>query len=1338
LQRGDSAVTEGQSRLGPGAVARVRWVRLAPHSSRMDFRILGPLEVLDEGRPIALGGSKPRALLALLLLHPNETLTTDRLIDELWGERAPTAAVKTVQVHISRLRKGLADAARNGGGIVTRERGYELRLDLERLDAHRFKRLVEDGRSELAAGRPEGAASSLEAALSLWRGAPLAEFAYEPFAQREIGRLEDLRIAAVERLIDAKLALGCHREVIGQLEALIAEHPYREGLHAQLMLALYRCDRQADALQTYQNARRRLVEDLGIEPGERLRELERGILAQDPELAVPAQEAVEVPPPPYAGAPRAQRRAEVAAVADAPEVEAERELPSVAPDSTRPARRLVSVVFADLVGSTGLAERLDPEAMHALLDRYTDICAAVIERHGGSVEGFIGDAVVGVFGQTEVHEDDAMRAVRTAVELREAGARLSAELERDRGVRVGMKLGVESGQVFVSPGARRAPFAAGDAFNVAARLESAASDGEIVLGDNVYCLVETAVRAERLEPMAVKGRAAKVQAWRLLALEADEVARLRPPGSRFVGRERELEELRGAFRRVCDQQACHLVTVVGPPGIGKTRLVQEFVAGLGEDATVAAGRCPSYGEGVAYRPLTEIVRQLGEGDPRDAVNRLLEGNTVIAELVLAAIGLSDGAAQAEETFLAVRRLLEEAARERPLVVVVDDVHWAEPTLLDLLDYLVAFSSEHPLLLLGITRPDLLETRGGWGAPHPNTSLLLLDALSDVEARRLVESAGGAALESATAARIVDTAEGNPLFLEQLVAVGADTGEAALPSSIQAVLAARIDRLEPGERAVLEDASVQGRSFYVDAVEELLAYGGRRAVAAQLVSLVRKQLIRADRSELPGEDAFRFAHVLIREAAYDGLPKQRRAELHERLARWLERRPGAREEDIGHHLAEAYRHRAGLGPVGERERALAAVAAERLGAAARSALVRGDLHAGAHLLERAASLLAPDDPARAPLLPELGAALLDAGRLADADRVLAEAIERTDDNPPLQSRARVERELVRLQAETSAPIDDARRVAESALRVLEGHRDELGQCRAWCLWAEHSLVEGRLGPADGAWQRAAEHARRAGNDLALLEVLDWRAAAAVFGPTPVPEAIERCEALREQVQSSPVVLASVLRALAALHAMKGDLDEAHRLVDASDEIIGELGGLHAAVSQQEALVEMLAGQPAAAEERLRAGYERLEAMGEKALLATTAAMLAQVVYAQGREDEAEELCRVTERAAAANDLAAQVTWRGVCAKRLAEQGRADEAEPLAREAVRLAEPTDLLTIRADAWVDLAAVLRHGGQSREADVAIAAALALYEQKGDVVSAERARLQLAAASTSSGRDA
>ena len=1295
----------------------------------MDFRILGPLEALDRGDRVPLGGSKRRAVLALLLLHANETVGTDRLIDELWGERPPATAAKTVQVHISRLRRALRGGSGGPDLLVTREHGYQLSVDPDRIDAHRFERLLAEGTSELAAGHAEAALPALEAALALWRGRPFADLAYEPFLQGEAARLEDMRATAVEQLVEAKLALGRHGEVVGELEKLIDEHPYRERPRAQLMLALYRADRQADALQAYQDARRTLVENLGIEPGERLRELERAVLAQDPALALPAAQAAPAPaargplPPREPAAPheRAAPRNPPGAAPPTRDARAERLPPSAA-------RRLVTIVFADLVGSTGLAERLDPESMHALLDRYMDVCGGVIERHGGQVEGFIGDAVVGVFGIGQLHEDDALRAVRAAVELREAGAALSAELERERGVAIAMKLGVESGEVFVGAGTRRAPFAAGDAFNVAARLEGTAREGEILLGENVHRLVCAGVRAEPLEPLELKGRSAKVQAWRLLGLEADDTARAGPARSRFVGRSQELEELRSAFARAREDAACHAVTVVGPAGIGKSRLARELVSELGDGATAVVGRCASYGEAVTYRPLAEIVRRLaGEDDPGSWLGEVLEGDEQAARLVLSAIGLSDRAAQAEETFWAVRMLFERIARERPLAVFVEDVHWAEPPLVDLLEYLVAFSSGQPVLLVCLARPDFLEVRPAWSAPLPNRSLLRLEALSDADARRLIESAGEESLGSGTASRIVELAEGNPLFLEQLTAVGAENGEVPLPSTIQAVLAARIDHLGQEERAILEHASVEGPSFHVGAIAELLTGGDRSSITRELVSLVQKQLIRPDRPGLPGEDAFRFAHVLIREAAYQGVPKQRRAELHERIARWLEVGGGASDETVGYHLGEAYRNLAEIGRVGERERRLATAAAERLAAAGNAALLRGDALAGARLLERAESLLEPDDRARAELLPALGAALFEAGRMGDATRVLEEAIAEAPE-PRLRARAQLERELVRLETETDVGTDQAWRVTDAVLPVLEREGDDHGQGRLWLLRGQLAWNAGSVERADEAWRTAAEHALEAGDQRELFEVIGWRALAAVLGPTPVDEAIRRCEEFGELVQASPLATASTLNPLALLHAMKGEFEIAGELVDQAREILNELGGLSSAVSHLEAWVRLLAGQPERAEARLRADVEALSSMSEGGVLATTTALLAQAVFAQGRFAEAGDHCRTAEQVAAAEDTMTQAVWRGVQAKVLAREGLCEEAEALARQAVALIDATDLLSHRGDALLDLADVLRACASTEEADRATRDALAMYELKGNAAAAARAQSLMA----------
>ena len=670
----------------------------------------------------------------------------------------------------------------------------------------------------------------------------------------------------------------------------------------------------------------------------------------------------------------------------------------------------------------------------------------------------------------------------------------------------------------------------------------------------------------------------------------------------------------------------------------------------------------------------------------------------------------------------MRRLLEQAASDQPLVMVVDDVHWAEPTLLDLLEYLVAFSSGHPILLVCLTRAELLDARPAWTTPQANQSLLQLEPLLEPEARQLVENAAPGELGTHAAARIVETAEGNPLFLEQLVAVKAEGGEAALPSTIQSVLAARIDHLEPGERSLLEHASVQGRSFYVGAVEASLPERDRPGTAKRLVSLVHRQLVRAERSELPGQDAFRFTHVLIRDAVYQGMPKAQRAELHEHLAAWLEASPGAQDETIGHHLAEAHRQLAELGHTGEHESALASAGAQRLANAADAALLRGDARAGARLLDRAQSLLAPDADVRVALLPQLGAALLEAGELDRAERVLSEAVEHAGADQQLRSRALVERQLVCLQAGTGGSPDEVAQIVDSALRELQG--DERGKCRALCLKALQAFVEGRAAAADEAWQRAAEHARRAGDEAALFEILGWRASEALFGPTPVPAAIARCRQICDQVQGSPVALARTFRPTAALHAMAGDFDEADRLIRAADKILGELGGLESAVAQQEAMVDMLAGRPEAAEARLRTGYEKLEEMGEKALLADTAAMLGRALYVQDRHEEASEFCQVSKEAAADEDLSARVSWRGLRARLVADHGSREEAEAHATEAVRLAERTDFLTLHAEALVDLSEVLVRGKRSSEADAARQTALELYRRKGDLVSLERAR--------------
>ena len=471
-------------------------------------------------------------------------------------------------------------------------------------------------------------------------------------------------------------------------------------------------------------------------------------------------------------------------------------------------RKTVTAVFCDLSGSTSLGERLDAEALRHVLGRYYAETRAVLERHGGLVEKFIGDAVVAVFGVPEVHEDDALRAVRAAVEMRSALDRLNAELERERGVRIAVRIGVNTGEVVAGDLGPGASFASGDAVNVAARLEQAARAGEILIGRDTRELLGDTVEAEPVAPLELHGKSAPVETFRLLSVAGDAQAIGRRLDTAFVGRERELAELRRAFEESVGEPGCRLVTVVGEPGIGKTRLLAEFAKSLGGEARVVTGHCLPYGEGITYWPLAEIVRGLGGDDPAGFLADCLaaqDRGDVVGELVLGAVGASDRAALTEEIQWAVRRLFEALATEQPLVVVLEDLHWAEPTFLQLVEYVAGCSTGFPLLLLAAARDELLESRPGWALPRQNSRLLTLGALDAPDAEALIDALD-AGLSEGFRTRVARAGGGNPLFLEQLLALHAENGsegELPLPPTIKALLAARLDRLPTPERDVLE-------------------------------------------------------------------------------------------------------------------------------------------------------------------------------------------------------------------------------------------------------------------------------------------------------------------------------------------------------------------------------------------------------------------------------------------------------------------------------------------------------------------------------------------------------
>lgn len=1283
----------------------------------MEFRILGPLEASRGGRSLRPRGPRQQALLANLLLHANQVVPRSQLIDDLWGDDPPESAAKMVHMYVSELRKLLEPDGAAGdawGMLLTRSPGYMLRIEPDQLDANRFARLIEAGRRALGEARPTEALALLDEALALWRGPPLAEVADRPFAQAEAARLEELRLGAVEDRIEAELALGRDATVVGELEALVGAHPLRERLRRQLMLALYRSGRQAEALEVYKSTRELLINELGIEPSRALHDLERAILRQDPSLdhsdagsfAVEAH-AVTIPPPPTP--------AEV--------------------------RQTVSVVVVDLAS---VGKQLDPEALPGLMTRVFAEVSTALERHGGRTERIAGQRLMAVFGIPMIHEDDALRAVRAAVDAQVAVATLNGELGREWGLELAARAGVHTGEVLASRDTADPSLAADEAIEAAIRLGQIARAGDVVIGCSTERLVRGAVKAERLGPGTADAHVDG--AWRVVSVDPHAPAIARRADAPMVGRERELAQLWHVFERTVSERAPHLCVVVGAAGIGKSRIAAELRASLDGRATILSGHCLSYGEGITFWPLAEVVREAAGGSSHEAIAALLreepEGD-LIADRIAAAIGLTDAAGSTEEAFWAGRKLFEALARARPLVIVLDDIHWAEPTFLDLIEHVVDWSSERPILLLGLARPELLEERPLWAGGTARSTSIRIEPLSEPETEELMEKLlGEAPLSDRMRARVARAAGGNPLFIEQMLAIITEEGAGsvdtlAVPSNIQALLAARLDRLPAEERTVLGAAAVVGTEFSRDALVDGTAIAGRDSIDVHLRGLIRRELVAPTLSTLPGEQGLRFRHLLIREAAYDALPKQVRAELHERLATWLEQSYEGRiseyEEIIGHHLEQAYRYHAELAPVGEEQLELARRAAARLAAAGRRASSRADMVAAESLLSRAAALLPTASVARPELLTDLGEVLRETGEFERGEAVLSEAIATAAmaDEPAVEAYARLVRVRLWMQVDPDVGPDELNSVAEEAIALFERLGDYRRLGRAWFILAWAPWVRGDVSVAEQALERAIDAARRAGDERTEAQSVNLFLGAGLFGPTPVTEAARRCEELLVRPLEQRRITAAAYRALAGLRAMEGEFDEARRLAREDRAILEALGlKVAAAMAAEEyGLVEILAGDAAAAEEQLRAGYAALEEIGETSLLPNIAAMLAQVLYSQGRDDEAFRFSEISEHATARDDLAPQVQWRAVRAKLLARAGAADDGERLAREAVALAEGTpDFVHLRADALLDLGEVLAAGSAEAGAAGPIEKALELYERKGNVVSAAVARRRLA----------
>jgi class 3 adenylate cyclase/tetratricopeptide (TPR) repeat protein len=986
-------------------------------------------------------------------------------------------------------------------------------------------------------------------------------------------------------------------------------------------------------------------------------------------------------------------------------------------DASAEVRKTVTVLFCDLVGSTSLGERTDPEVLRELMAGYHAELRAILERHGGTVEKFVGDAAMAVFGLPQVHEDDALRAVRAAVEIRAAVAVLGLEV----------RIGVNTGEVVAGTGET---LVTGDAVNVAARLEQVAETGEILMGRETERLVRDGVRSDAVESLQLKGKSEPVAAFRVLEVLPDAPAFTRALDAPFVGRQAELGILRQALDRAATGRAPQLCTIVGPPGIGKSRLVRELLAAPGARPRILVGRCLPYGEGITYWPLGEIVRQVGGVDPRERIAELVGGDeaTVVADRLAGAIGLGPSGGSPEEIAWAARKLLEALARDHPLVVVVDDIHWAEPMLLDLLEYVFRFAAEVPVLLLCTARPELFELSPSWSNPRPNATVVGLEPLRLEQTFELVDELQEVDVEMR--ARIVEAAEGNPLFVEQLLAMHAETGGGTLevPPTLKALLAARLDRLDAAERAVIERGSVEGRLFHRSAVAELLPVPVREAVGAHLMALVRKEFIRPDRAVFLGDDGFRFGHVLVRDAAYESMSKRLRAELHEQFADWLGGKLGERadeyEEILGYHLEQACLYRAELdsAPV-----ALAERAAVKLGSAGRRALDRGDMEAARTLLSRAVALLADDDPMRLELSVDLGDALLESGRLHEAEALLETTVARAADvdDPMLRMRARVGLGAVAVQTRGAA--DHARIGAELELLVplFEEANDHRGAADALRLLGKLTSWSGDYRAAASLQERALDHARSIGDERREAAAIRFIVSDALWGPEPVEAALARCRAILARTGNGRV-RANCLVRIGGLEGMAGRFDAARRTIAEAHEIMDELGLRHLKAHSTDVavVVELLAGDPASAEREARAAHALLEEMGDRAFLASEAFLIAQALEAQGRVDEAEAWLASSADVRAADPDADDLI---LTARIEAARGHFDRAEELVRTAlVRGVESP--AGYELDASFTLAEILARAGRHEEARDAAQQSLRRLEAKGVVPLVEKAKALLA----------
>ncbi len=864
----------------------------------------------------------------------------------------------------------------------------------------------------------------------------------------------------------------------------------------------------------------------------------------------------------------------------------------------------------------------------------------------------------------------------------------------------------------------------------------------MLIGDLTYRLVRDAVTVEAVEPLELKGKAERVAAYRLIEVsEGDGLARRQDIP--LVGREAELGSLLEVVELAKAASRCHAATIIGDPGVGKSRLFAELVERLGDSVTVVRGRCLSYGDGITFWPLAEIAHDaagIGPEDPPEVGEeklRVLIGDADAASRVSAAIGLSTSPFAVDELFWGARVMLEALAAERPVIALIDDIHWAEPTFLALLDH-VTDHAAGPVVLVCTARHEVLDKQPDWATGERRVRIDL-DRLDEASVAALLASlVGDAPVPPEVLSRVVEAADGNPLFVEQIVSMFEEQGLLGsgevpvrgfdVPPTVQALVAGRLDLLDRSERAVIEPASVVGMQFATDAVVSLAPPEVTPEIGAHLASIVRKHLVRRSADDAEGED-HRFHHVLIREAAYQGLLKRARAELHERFVAWADarnserERAGEYEEISAYHLEQSYRYLAELGPIDDHGRELGRRAHTRLTSAGHRAFARGDMPAALSLLRRATQVVDADAPERLAVAPDLAEALMETG-------AFAEALAHLDDAASAAARAGSpitagHLALVRLLVERYSGDEPswADRAGDTARRLMETFveaGDLSGQVKCGRVLAWVHGQSGEYDAAAAAAETVMARSRDLGDSRQEARGAIAYAMAALYGHTPVGEAIARCTDIARSVEADRRTQSHVLSRLAELLARDGSFEDARAAYRRSKAQLLELGSdFHAAtIALNSWRVELLAGDLDAAESELRDAHRILEEMGEHYHLSTVAAALARVRFEQGALEEAEHFAEQAAGLASEDDVVSQTLWRGVRARVRAATDDLEAAERFGREAVELIGATQDVLLQSEALADLADVLVAAGRRGEAREALERARSIATAKGDRV--------------------